>query len=120
MSWDSKQKGGGANLGSEAGPAGSAQPIGQLGHVRKRNTSRIRFVSGHADLGLLLLLILFNVLVNFSQLGWLMLVGGVVVGALVGAILAYAPRQHRNVSQIGGLAGLVLLCLAAVAFKLTL
>ena len=72
------------------------------------------------DLGLLLLLLLFNVLVNFSRLGWVMLVGGVVVGALVGAILAYAPRHHRNLSQIGGLVGLVLLCLAAVAFKLTL
>ena len=72
------------------------------------------------DLGLLLLLLLFNILVSFSQLGWLMLVGGVVVGALVGAILAYAPRQHRNLSQIGGLSGLVLLCLDAVAFKLTL
>jgi membrane associated rhomboid family serine protease len=72
------------------------------------------------DLGLLLLLLLFNILINFGQLGWLMLLGGVVVGALVGAILAYAPSRHRNLSQIGGLAGLVLLCLAAVAFKLTL
>ena len=43
-----------------------------------------------------------------------MLIGGSAVGALVGVVLAYAPRQNRTVAQVVGMLSLVLLCLAAV------
>ena len=43
-----------------------------------------------------MLLILYSILVGFRSFGWLMLIGGIVVGALVGVVLAYAPRQNRT------------------------
>ena len=67
-----------------------------------------------------LLLILYGVLVNFANFGWLMLIGGIVVGAIAGAVLAYAPRQNRATIQVVGLLGVLLLCLLAVVAKLTL
>jgi membrane associated rhomboid family serine protease len=73
-----------------------------------------------ADVGLLLLLVLYSVLINFSGFGWLSLVGGIVVGALVGTLLAYAPRRNRSVIQIVGLLGIVLLCLLAVVAKIAI
>ena len=73
-----------------------------------------------ADIGLFLLLIGFSLLAGFRSYGWLMLIGGSAVGALVGVVLAYAPRQNRTVAQIVGMLSLVLLCLGAVAAKLTL
>ena len=72
------------------------------------------------DVALLVLLVLYNVLVNFSGLGWLSMIGGIAVGALVGAVLAYAPRQNRGTIQAVGLLGVVLLCMAAVVAKLVL
>ena len=73
-----------------------------------------------ADIGLFLLLIGFSVLVGFYSFGWLILVGGLLVGALVGAVLAYAPRENRSTVQVVGLLGVMLLCLAAVTAKLVL
>ena len=73
-----------------------------------------------ADIGLFLLLIGFSVLVGFRSFGFLLLIGGIVVGALVGAVLAYAPRQNRSLIQVVGLLGIALLCLEAVVAKLTL
>ena len=73
-----------------------------------------------ADIGLFVLLILYSVLVGFQSFGWLMLIGGIVVGALVGVVLAYAPRQNRSTVQVVGLLGVVLLCLAGVVARLVL
>jgi membrane associated rhomboid family serine protease len=73
-----------------------------------------------ADIGLLILLVLYSVLVGFSSMGWVSLLGGVAVGALVGYILAYAPRQNRNVIQIVGLLGVMLVCLLAVVAKIVI
>ncbi|MET0694854.1 MAG: rhomboid family intramembrane serine protease [Propionibacteriaceae bacterium] len=70
------------------------------------------------DIGLLVLLVLFNVVVGFSSFGWIGLIGGILVGAIVGAILAYAPRERRTVTQIVGLLGVVLVCLLAVVAKI--
>ncbi|MCW2812198.1 MAG: peptidase family protein [Friedmanniella sp.] len=70
------------------------------------------------DIGLLVLIVLYSVLIGFSNLGWLMLVGGIVAGGVVGYILAYAPRRNRSVIQVVGLLGMALLCLAGVAVKL--
>jgi hypothetical protein len=66
------------------------------------------------------LLILYSVLVGFRSFGWLMLIGGIIAGALAGAVLAYAPRQNRSTVQLVGLVGIELLCLAAVTARLVL
>ena len=71
-----------------------------------------------ADIGLFVLLIMFSVLVGFQTFGWLVLIGGIVTGALVGGVLAYAPRQNRSIVQLVGLLGVELLCLAAVTARL--
>jgi membrane associated rhomboid family serine protease len=73
-----------------------------------------------ADIGLFVLLILYSVLVGFNSFGWLILIGGLLSGALVGAVLAYAPRQNRATVQVVGLLGVIALCLAAVTAKLVL
>jgi membrane associated rhomboid family serine protease len=73
-----------------------------------------------ADIGLFVILILYSVLVGFNTFGWLVLIGGLLIGALVGAVLAYAPRQNRATVQIVGLLGVIVLCLAAVTAKLVL
>jgi membrane associated rhomboid family serine protease len=71
-----------------------------------------------ADIGLLILLVLYNVLINFSGMGWLSLIGGIAVGALLGYLLAYAPRRNRSVVQIVGLLGIMSACLLAVVAKI--
>lgn len=71
-----------------------------------------------ADIGLFILLILYSVLVGFRSFGWLMLIGGIIVGALVGVVLAYAPRRNRGTVQVVGLLGVITICLVAVALKL--
>jgi hypothetical protein len=70
--------------------------------------------------GLLLLLVLYAVLVGFSGYGWLTLVGGILVGALSGWVLAYAPRRRRTLLQAVGLLGIVVLCAVGVAIRLGL
>ena len=72
------------------------------------------------DVSLLVLLVGYAVLVGFSSFGWLGLIGGIAVGALSGAILAYAPRQNRFVIQLVGLLGVALLCFGAVVAKIAL
>lgn len=72
------------------------------------------------DLGLLLLLVLYAVLVGFAGYGWLTLVGGILVGALGGWVLAYAPRRRRSLLQAVGLLGVVARCAVAVALRLSL
>jgi membrane associated rhomboid family serine protease len=70
------------------------------------------------DIGLFVLLILYSILIGFRSFGWLMLIGGVVIGALVGVVLAYAPRRNRSTVQVLGLLGVIMVCLLAVAAKL--
>jgi len=115
---------GGATLCFLAGPPGlvaagsswaiigllAANAIGKL-----KNREDIR-----GDIGLLVLLILYSVLVGFSSFGWLGMIGGAAVGALSGAILAYAPRQNRTAIQVFGLLAVALVCLAAVVGRLAL
>jgi membrane associated rhomboid family serine protease len=73
-----------------------------------------------ADIGLFILLILYSILIGFRSFGWLMLIGGIVVGALVGVVLAYAPRRNRSTVQVVGLLGVIMVCLLAVVLKLTI
>ena len=103
---------------SGLGYAASAALIGLLAAnsiFKHRQREDVR-----ADLGLFVILILFSVLVGFNSFGWLTLLGGLLTGALVGAVLAYAPRQNRATVQAVGLLGVILLCLAAVAARLIL
>jgi membrane associated rhomboid family serine protease len=71
-----------------------------------------------ADIGLFILLILYSILIGFRSFGWLMLIGGIIVGALVGVVLAYAPRRNRHTIQVVGLLGVITLCLVGVFAKL--
>ena len=73
-----------------------------------------------ADIGLLVLLVLYSLLIGFWSMGWLSLIGGIAVGALVGYILAYAPRRNQSVIQIVGLLGVMLACLVAVVAKIAI
>lgn len=70
------------------------------------------------DIGLLVLLVLYAVLIGFSGFGWVSLIGGIAVGGLSGAILAYAPRQNRMAIQLVGMLGLVAVCLALVVARI--
>lgn len=71
------------------------------------------------DVGLLVLLVLYAVAVGFRSFGWLTLVGGILVGALVGWVLAFAPRRNRGLVQAVGLLAVLLLCLVAVLVRVT-
>jgi membrane associated rhomboid family serine protease len=72
------------------------------------------------DISLLILLILYSVLVGFRSFGWLGLVGGILVGGLVGFVLAYAPRGNRGPAKVAGLAGVAVACVLAVSARLLL
>ncbi|HEU4546993.1 MAG TPA: rhomboid family intramembrane serine protease [Microlunatus sp.] len=72
------------------------------------------------DIGLLVLLVLYAVLVGFSSFGWVSLIGGIIMGGVSGAILAYAPRQNRMAIQLVGMLALVAVCLALVVAKIAL
>jgi membrane associated rhomboid family serine protease len=69
------------------------------------------------DIGLFVILVLYSLVVGFSTFGWLTMIGGILVGALAGVVLAYAPRQNRTAAQVVGLLAVVLLCLLAVVVK---
>ncbi len=98
--------------------AASAAVVGLLAANAIGKTKSGEDVRG--DVGLLLLLVLYAVLVGFSSFGWLTLVGGIAVGALSGWVLAYAPRRRRSLLQVAGLVGVVVLCAVAVALRLSL
>lgn len=83
--------------------------------VKRRGHEDIR-----PDIGLLVLITLYSVLVGFDSFGWLGLIGGILVGALTGWILAYAPQRNRQVIQFVGLAVVAVLCVLGVFAKLTL
>lgn len=70
------------------------------------------------DIGLLVLLVLYSILVGFASFGWVTMIGGIIVGGLSGAILAYAPRANRLTIQLVGMLALVALCLGLVVAKL--
>ncbi len=72
------------------------------------------------DIGLLVLLVLYSVLVGFASFGWVSLIGGIIMGGVSGAILAYAPRQNRMAIQLVGMLALVAVCLGLVVTKIAL
>ena len=72
------------------------------------------------DIGLLVLLVLYSVLVGFASFGWVTMIGGIIVGGLSGAILAYAPRQNRRTIQLVGMLAVIGICLCLVLVKLAI
>ena len=66
------------------------------------------------DVALFVILVLYSLLVGFNSFGWLTMIGGIVVGALAGWVLAYAPRTNRSAIQTFGLLAVVGVCLVAV------
>ncbi len=104
-----------ANLGFAGSSAALVGLLAANAMFKRRTGEDIR-----PDLSLLVLLVLLNVLVGFSNLGWLGLIGGIVVGAIAGATIAYAPRQRRGTWQAVGLGGVAAACVVAVAAKLVL
>ena len=103
---------GGASLGASAAVIGllAANAVGKL-----KNNEDVR-----PDIGLFVLLLLYSVLVGFGSFGWLSLLGGIVVGALAGAVLAYAPRRNRGAVQTVGLLAILVVCLLAVVARILL
>ena len=103
---------GGASLGGSAAVIGllAANAVGKL-----KNNEDVR-----PDIGLFVLLLLYSVLVGFGSFGWLSLLGGIVVGALAGAVLAYAPRRNRGAVQTVGLLAILVVCLLAVVARILL
>ena len=67
------------------------------------------------DIGLFAILVLYSLVVGFASFGWLTMIGGILVGALAGAVLAYAPRANRAAAQVVGLLAVVVVCVVAVA-----
>jgi membrane associated rhomboid family serine protease len=66
------------------------------------------------DVALFVILVLYSLLIGFNSFGWLTMIGGILVGALSGWVLAYAPRNNRNAIQVFGLLAVAGLCLVAV------
>jgi membrane associated rhomboid family serine protease len=113
---------GGATLFFLVGPFGlgavgaSSAVIGLLGANAIGKLKGKEDIRG--DISLLVLLVLYSVLIGFQSFGWIGLIGGILVGALVGLILAYAPRDRRTPVQVVGLLGVALVCLLAVVAKI--
>lgn len=114
---------GGATISFVLGPFGlgavgaSSALVGLLAAnaiVKRRGREDIR-----PDIGLLVLITLYSVLIGFSSFGWLGLIGGIAVGALTGWILAYAPQRNRLLIQAVGLGAVAVVCILAVFAKLT-
>lgn len=53
-----------------------------------------------------------------AQIAWQAHLGGLATGALVGLVLAYAPRARRVMAQTAGLTGVLVLLVALTAMKL--
>lgn len=72
------------------------------------------------DIGMLVLIVLYSVLIGFASFGWVTMIGGIIVGGASGAILAYAPRENRMTIQLVGMLALVAICLGLVVAKIAL
>ena len=98
---------GGATLGAASAVVGllAANAIG-----KRKSGEDVR-----GDVGLFVILVLYSLVVGFFSFGWLTMIGGILVGALAGVVLAYAPRNNRTVAQVVGLLAVVVACVVAVA-----
>ncbi|TAK70365.1 MAG: rhomboid family intramembrane serine protease [Actinomycetota bacterium] len=71
------------------------------------------------DIGTVIAVIAINLVLGFIVTGidWRAHLGGLVTGAVVAAVLAYAPRRGRLVVQWAGLAAILLALVAATALR---
>lgn len=69
------------------------------------------------DIGLLVILVLLNLVAGFSTMFWIAQIGGIMVGALAGIALMYAPRERRTMAQVLALVAVAAVCLAAIVLK---
>ncbi len=71
------------------------------------------------DITQVLVLLGINVVIGFISPGvdWRAHLGGLVTGAVVAAIMVYAPRRHRAAVQIAGLGAVVLVLAAITVFR---
>jgi membrane associated rhomboid family serine protease len=79
-------------------------------------------VAGHAaksDINQVLVLIAINLAFGFfvGGIDWRAHLGGLVTGAVVAAVLTYAPRNHRTLVQVGGCVLVVALLVGAVVVR---
>lgn len=115
---------GGATLFFCLGPLGGvvaygsyAAVIGLLAaHLVLKHRQRVDI---RTDVGLLVLLVLYNIAVNFAGLGWTVMIGGGVVGLLAGSLISGRSRRSGLLSALG-LAAIVVACLVAVAARILL
>ncbi|SEQ63138.1 rhomboid family intramembrane serine protease [Microlunatus flavus] len=109
---------GGSTLFYLLGPAGGATIGGASAVVGLLAANAIgKRKSGEdvrGDVALFVILVLYSLLIGFNSFGWLTMIGGIVVGALAGWVLAYAPRTNRAAIQVFGLLAVVGVCLVAV------
>ena len=63
--------------------------------------------------------IVINVIFTFAvaNISWAGHIGGLVVGGIVAAIMAYAPRQHRDLVQALGCAAVLIALIALAVFR---
>lgn len=97
---------GGAAVGSSAAVVGL---LAANGVVKLRRQEDVR-----GDIGLLILLIAYSFVISSGSFFWAGQLGGILVGALTGFTLAFAPRRSRTALQVGGLALIAVLCLGVV------
>ena len=72
-----------------------------------------------ADLRSIATLVAVNLFITFAvpNISWQGHLGGIAGGALVAAVLAYAPRARRTQVQALGLGGFLLVLVALVALR---
>ncbi len=97
---------GGAAYGSSAAVVGL---LAANGVIKVKRQEDIR-----GDIGLLILLVGYSFVVSSGSFFWAGQLGGIIVGALTGFTLAFAPRRSRTVLQVAGLVVIAVLCLGVV------
>lgn len=79
-------------------------------------------LKSHGNLGGLVTWIALNFAFTFMpgmNISWQGHLGGFVGGCLLGALMVYAPRQHRTLVQVGGMVAFALILLGLVVTRTT-
>jgi membrane associated rhomboid family serine protease len=96
---------------STAGASGAVFGLfGATFVIGKRLNMDVRWVVG---------LIAINLVITFvvPNLSWQGHIGGLLTGAVIAALYAYAPRNSRNAVQVGGIAALLVLFTALIWWR---
>ncbi len=93
-------------------PGGS---MGALGLIAANSATKVAARQDlRPDVGLFVLLIVANLILNWSSRNWVGLIGAFLAAVAATLIITLAPRRHRLPVQVGGLIGLAVVCLAGV------